>query len=430
MTETLTHPWPAVYDGASRVLVLGTFPSPRSRAEGFYFGHPQNLFWSALADSLQVPRLPANATIADKTAMLLDNHVALWDVLRSCRIEGAADSSISEPVPHRFAPLLADSQIEAVFATGRTATSLFNRLAAHEAEMRAAYVPSTSPANRASQARPEFAQRWGAVGRVLRGEVVSALGMKAADRHTVTQLGVPSLELMERAARAVVHELLHKGNGFDLARVLCVCGTGNNGGDGLAAARLLHAQGVSARAVLVGDPERLTSETRQQLAWAREAGVAVQFCGAASRASTGDTLPPRGADASSDALPVAPAAAASLPEALAAIGRSSTLVDALFGIGIVRPLAGSHRRIVQAMNDARARSGGAAKVLAVDAPSGISADSGEVLGAAVRADRTVTFAYPKLGMTLEPGRSHAGQVTVADIGIVRPPLLRREDPGR
>jgi hypoxanthine-DNA glycosylase len=167
MPETLTHPWPAVYNSASRVLILGTFPSPRSRAEGFYFGHPQNLFWSTLADSLQVPRLPKNATIVDKTKLLLDNHVALWDVLQSCRIEGAADSSIREPVPHRFAPLLATSQIEAIFTTGRSATTFFNRLAAHEAGMRAVYLPSTSPANRAVQGRPEFMQLWSTVGHIV-----------------------------------------------------------------------------------------------------------------------------------------------------------------------------------------------------------------------------------------------------------------------
>ncbi|MDR1712758.1 MAG: DNA-deoxyinosine glycosylase [Coriobacteriales bacterium] len=162
------HPWPPVYDGHSQVLLLGTFPSPRSRQEGFYFGHPQNCFWSVLARSLGAEPLPPGATKADKTAFLLENHVALWDVLHSCDIEGAADASITNPVANRFKPIIENSRIGAIFTTGRTATRLFNELAAQEAGMQAAYLPSTSPANRAQQARPEFAELWSQVGRYIR----------------------------------------------------------------------------------------------------------------------------------------------------------------------------------------------------------------------------------------------------------------------
>jgi hypoxanthine-DNA glycosylase len=407
MTQTLTHPWQPIYDQASRVLVLGTFPSPRSRLEGFYFGHPQNIFWATLAGSLGVPRLPADASAADKAAMLLSNNVALWDVLQSCRIQGAADASILDPVPNRFSQILSNSRINAVFTTGRTATRLFNRLAADEAGMRAAYLPSTSPAARAAQASPEFLRLWGNVGRVQRGELVSAAGMKAADRYTIEQLGIASLTLMERAAQACVSELVHDraaaaaacpssspNRSFDLSHVLCVCGIGNNGGDGLAVARLLRSRGIQASALVVGDTARLTADAAQQLAWAEELGVPVAF-NELSAITDGTRDNAAGSDS----------------------GPPTTLVDALFGIGLARPLAAGYRQAVCAINMARERG---AAVLSVDIPSGVNADSGEALGAAVKADITVTFARSKLGLTLGDGQACAGVIKVVDIGIALP----------
>ena len=152
------HPWPPVFDASSRVLVLGTFPSPASRAFGFYYGHPQNIFWRTLAGVLEVAE-PA-ATIEARRAFLLAHHIACWDVLHACVISGAADASIRRPEPNLFAPLLAVSDIREIFTTGRTATDLFNRLCAAEAGQKAIYLPSTSPANRARQALPAFQAAW------------------------------------------------------------------------------------------------------------------------------------------------------------------------------------------------------------------------------------------------------------------------------
>ena len=153
------------------MLILGTFPSPKSREQGFYYGHPQNLFWRLLPDvvgaSAQEKRSVAPGACEDATelvaarrAFVLRHRIALWDVLASCEIEGAADSSIRDPLPHMFAPLLARTRIATIFTTGRTATRLFNELAAEEAGMQAIYLPSTSPANRATQAKPEFHRAW------------------------------------------------------------------------------------------------------------------------------------------------------------------------------------------------------------------------------------------------------------------------------
>jgi len=167
--QHLEHPWPAVFDAESRVLILGTFPSPRSRAVGYPYGHSQNIFWNALAHSLGVQPLAPQANRQQRQDWLLENHVALWDVLHSCDIEGASDSSIRNPVANRFRPLVEASHIRAIFTTGRKATDLFNSLCVEEAGMRAIYLPSTSPANRARQAQPAFAELWAEVGRHVWG---------------------------------------------------------------------------------------------------------------------------------------------------------------------------------------------------------------------------------------------------------------------
>ena len=161
----IAHPWPPLYNERSKILILGTMPSPKSRAYGCYYGNPQNCFWITVARVLaQQEPLP---DIKSRTAFLLDNRIALWDVLYSCDIEGAADSSIAKPVAHHFSPLLAKTQISAIFTTGRMATELFNKLCAKEAGMEAIYLPSTSPANRAAQIKPAFIRQWEQLSRAL-----------------------------------------------------------------------------------------------------------------------------------------------------------------------------------------------------------------------------------------------------------------------
>jgi hypoxanthine-DNA glycosylase len=154
----IEHPFDPVYDARSKVLILGTFPSPKSREAKFYYAHPQNCFWATLASVLDDEE-PAPDP-ASKTAFLLKNRVAVWDVLHACEIEGALDDSIRNPVPNAFRPLLSASEIATIFTTGRKATDLFNALCSAEAGMSAVYLPSTSPANRAYQKRPAFMAAW------------------------------------------------------------------------------------------------------------------------------------------------------------------------------------------------------------------------------------------------------------------------------
>jgi len=163
----LIHPWPPLFDARSKILILGTFPSPKSRQMGFPYGHPQNIFWETLAEVIGQPP-PAREAAVRRFA--LDNRIALWDVLHACDIDGASDASIKNPEGNLFAPILAQSRISAIFTTGKAATNLFNKLCAAEAGMAAIYLPSTSPANRAAQVKAGFIEQWQLVAEALENE--------------------------------------------------------------------------------------------------------------------------------------------------------------------------------------------------------------------------------------------------------------------
>jgi hypoxanthine-DNA glycosylase len=141
---TTVHPIAPVWDENSRVLVLGSFPSVKSRETGFYYGHPQNRFWPLLARLLAVP---TPQTIEEKKALLLANHIALWDVVAACEITGSSDSSIRNVVPNDLSPLLAGSQIQKIFCNGALAHKLYTRHQQPLTGLEATRLPSTSPAN-------------------------------------------------------------------------------------------------------------------------------------------------------------------------------------------------------------------------------------------------------------------------------------------
>jgi len=135
-----SHNIPPVWDENSKVLILGSFPSPKSRETGFFYGHPQNRFWKILSAVFE-EELPT--TTEEKKAFLLKNGIALWDVIKSCEIVGADDNSIKDPVPNDLSIIKAD--IKAVFTTGKTATLYYKKFTGKDS----IYLPSPSPANRA-----------------------------------------------------------------------------------------------------------------------------------------------------------------------------------------------------------------------------------------------------------------------------------------
>ena len=142
-SERVTHGIAPVFDERSQVLILGTMPSPKSREAGFYYMHPQNRFWRMLSAVLDEP-LPPSAE--ERRKMCLRHNIALWDVLASCDIDGASDSSITNAVPNDIRGLLDKCPITAVFTTGKKAHALYRRF--FPDLMNDTCLPSTSPANR------------------------------------------------------------------------------------------------------------------------------------------------------------------------------------------------------------------------------------------------------------------------------------------
>ncbi len=214
--------------------------------------------------------------------------------------------------------------------------------------------------------------------------LVSAARMRELDRYTIETLGVAGEVLMESAGRAVLDLVLESGRdalSAPDAEVVVVCGAGNNGGDGLVVARHLALLGIPARTLLLGDPERLEGDAAINCRRARAVGCAVESAWPLVR-----PFPQRG-----------------------------IVVDALFGTGLSRPIQGAAADLIEHINALRESS--ELRVVAVDLPSGLDADTGQIMGHAIAADATVTVNAPKIGLALEPGRRLAGEVTVARIGI-------------
>jgi NAD(P)H-hydrate epimerase len=212
--------------------------------------------------------------------------------------------------------------------------------------------------------------------------VVTAEEMRALDKHTIEQIGVPGAVLMETAGRAVV-ELVGELIETPRARIAVWAGAGNNGGDGFVVARHLANRGARVQVVLCAEASSIHGEALVHFEACRRSGVEIRLA-----------LDEAAVDAAADAT-----------------AGAEVIVDALFGTGLVRALEGRFRRAVDRIN------AHAGLKIAVDVPSGLDSDRGVPLGACVRADHTVTFALPKRGLVGAPGFTFAGELHVADIGI-------------
>lgn len=213
--------------------------------------------------------------------------------------------------------------------------------------------------------------------------IVTADEMKEYDNNTIGRIGIPALVLMERAALAVRDVIME--NCSEPGKALIVAGTGNNGADGLALARLLSEVGWQAEVCAIGNPERGTEQYKQQTE------ILVHY---PVKLWNGEVAAQRLREISKEA-----------PQDF------EVIVDAIFGVGLSRAVTGEFGEAIEAMNALQGFK------VAVDIPSGICADTGKVLGIAFRADQTVTFGFRKLGLCLYPGADYAGQIHVADIGI-------------
>lgn len=142
----IIHPFPPLYDSESEILILGSFPSVKSREQKFFYGHKQNRFWKVMAAVLEtaVPE-----TIEEKKKMLYRHHIALWDSISSCDIIGSSDSSIKNAVPTDLGQIITGSKIRKIFCNGAASGICFKKYQEKELQITADILPSTSPANAA-----------------------------------------------------------------------------------------------------------------------------------------------------------------------------------------------------------------------------------------------------------------------------------------
>lgn len=140
------HTIGSLYNENSKILILGSFPSVKSREQGFFYGHPQNRFWKVLSKILNEP-LPI--TIDEKKVFIINNKIALWDVIASCEIKGSSDSSIKNVVPNNINEILDNSKVKTIFTNGKLAFNLYNKYIFEKTNIAAIPLPSTSPANAA-----------------------------------------------------------------------------------------------------------------------------------------------------------------------------------------------------------------------------------------------------------------------------------------
>ncbi len=142
--KKIKHTFEPIFNKDSKILILGSLPSVKSREEGFYYGHPQNRFWSVLSSiyNLEIPKI-----IDEKIEMLINNNIAIWDVIESCDIIGSSDSSIKNVIPADLSKILNNSNIQNIYANGKTASKLYKKYSEKNTGIKIIELPSTSPAN-------------------------------------------------------------------------------------------------------------------------------------------------------------------------------------------------------------------------------------------------------------------------------------------
>ena len=419
----IVHSIPPTYDERSRVLVLGSLPSPKSREVQFNYGHPQNRFWRVVA---RLADEPVPSTNERKRDFCLRHHIALWDVVAECDIEGASDASIRNACPNDLALITENAPVEAVFCTGAKAHDLYRKLGCEQAcGLPAVKLPSTSPAN-AACGLDRLVEAYAAIfahAHAFTPPVLDVARVVELEQRIASD-GTPLSELMDRAGAAVAKragELLGEAASArtrdgepggarcgepDGARdgepgskrdaVTIFCGSGNNGGDGWVAAELLAREGVPVQLVT----SKLPAEIKAQPA--RDAAMRsfelLQTIEAPEGRAVADVL------VNPDATRLR-----------YALERSLVIVDAILGTGFdASTIKEPYRTWIDAVNATEG-----ARVLAVDVPSGVSAQRGSdgtQAPSRIVADETLTMICQKPGLT----SPECGTVRVAPLAYIEP----------
>lgn len=469
---TVTHEIQPVFDSRSRVLLLGTMPSPASREQGFYYGHPQNRFWRMLAAIFDEP---VPRTIEEKRDMLLRHHIALWDVLASCKIEGASDASIRDAQPNDLARIFDAADIRAVFATGTKAGELYRKLIEPTLGVPCTTLPSTSPAN----AKMKLADLVGAYGKAL----LPLLG--ETEKHVLPVANVVKLEkeiaksgtslstLMERAGRALakaafdeaqatasqhgssnaaqrqadaISHTPHDNQNGSTGRtssnshtaeasdpsdenqaaphIAILCGSGNNGGDGWVAARELARAGCAVDLVTKRPAREISAEPAHEQALLTEAiaseATSAAHAGLRQTAASAPTAPQTTAAQHTEPGTIAVHVSPSHGELACLLAAADVIVDTILGTGFSGDsVLAPYDAWIRLANEQRARG---ARIVAADVPSGLSAQTGKAAEPCLKAHETVTMIASKPGLETPYAFAFCGTVHVAPLAYIEPIL--------
>ena len=475
---TVTHEIQPVFDSRSRVLLLGTMPSPASREQGFYYGHPQNRFWRVIAAIFDEP---APRAIEEKRDMLLRHHIALWDVLASCEIEGASDASIRDAQPNDLARIFDAADIRAVFATGTKAGELYRKLIEPTLGVPCTTLPSTSPAN----AKMKLADLVDAYGKAL----LPLLG--ETEKHVLTVADVVKLEkeiadggtslsaLMKRAGRALAnvafdetqatasqhgssnatrrqadaisHTPHYNQNGSTdrtssnshtaevsdpsdenqaAPHIAILCGSGNNGGDGWVAARELARAGCAVDLVTKRPAREISAEPAHEQALLTEAIASEttdaahaglrQTASSSQTAASAPTVPQTTAAQHAEPGAIAIHVSPSCDELACLLAAADVIVDAILGTGFSGDsVLAPYDAWIRLANEQRARG---ARIVAADVPSGLSAQTGKAAEPCLKAHETVTMIASKPGLETPYAFAFCGTVHVAPLAYIEPIL--------
>ena len=469
---TVTHEIQPVFDSRSRVLLLGTMPSPASREQGFYYGHPQNRFWRVLAAIFDEP---APRTIEEKRDMLLRHHIALWDVLASCEIEGASDASIRDAQPNDLARLFDAADIRAVFATGTKAGELYRKLIEPTLGVPCTTLPSTSPAN----AKMKLADLVDAYGKALlpllgetekhvlpvadvvelekeiaksgtslstlMGRAGRALAKVALDEARATASQHDPNNAAQRQADAISHTPHDNQNGSTdrtsndshtaevgdpsdenqaAPHIAILCGSGNNGGDGWVAARELARAGCAVDLVTKRPAGEISAEPAHKQALLTEAiaseATNAAHAGLRQTAASAPTAPQTTATQHAEPGAIAIHVSPSHGELACLFAAADVIVDAILGTGFSGDsVLAPYDAWIRLANEQRARG---ARIVAADVPSGLSAQTGKAAEPCLKAHETLTMIASKPGLETPYAFAFCGTVRVAPLAYLEPIL--------
>lgn len=439
------HEIEPVFDERSRVLILGTMPSPVSREAGFFYGHPQNRFWRTLATVFDEP---APETVDDKRDLLLRRRIALWDVLASCDIEGASDASIRNAQPNDLSRIFEAADIRAVFATGTKAGQLYAKLCGGKYALPCTVLPSTSPANAKMRTDDLVAAYRDALLPYLPDDRPPTLGVKevVALEQAIAASGTPLSTLMRRAGRSLAKATLDlvearrcakrtqrtklgrqepdettrtdsgeraacatQEEAGPVAPVIAVlCGFGNNGGDGWVAAEELARQGCEVRVITPCAAGDIKAEP------ARSAALQAIETFDHPNDATRPKSATQGQNGGNEHVRVS--VNPNADELACALDGADAIVDAMLGTGF----SGNAVRepFASWIREANARRARGAITVAADVPSGLSAQTGKAADPCIKADLTLTMMTFKPGLITPYAFAFCGDVRVASIASI------------